>query len=69
MRCIIKTSINLGVKIMIYMTTLELAEKLNVHRVTIMRMAKDGRIPYIRISPTEFRYDFEKVMEALQPAE
>ena len=49
------------------MTTQELAERLNVHRITIMRMAKDGRIPYIKISDTEFRYDWDKVMAKLDP--
>ena len=47
------------------MTTNELAVKLNVHRITVVRMANDGRIPYIKISSTEYRYDLEKVMLAL----
>lgn len=48
------------------LSTNELAEKLNVHRITVVRMVNDGRIPHIKISDTEYRYDFEKVMTHLQ---
>ncbi len=45
--------------------TKELAEKLGVHPITVNRMAKDGRIPFIKISDTEFRFNYEEVIEAL----
>ena len=48
------------------LSTNELAEKLNVHRITVVRMVNDGRIPYIKISDTEYRYDLEKVMTRLE---
>jgi len=48
------------------LSTNELAEKLNVHRITVVRMVNDGRIPYIKISDTEYRYDLEKVMTHLE---
>ena len=48
------------------LSTNELAEKLNVHRITVVRMVNDGRIPYIKISDTEYRYDLEKVMARLE---
>ena len=47
------------------LTTAELAEYLNTARMTVLRMAKDGRIPHIKISKTEFRYDVNEVLKAL----
>ena len=47
-------------------TTFELAEKLKVHKMTIHRMVKDGRIPCVKLSKTEFRFDLIKVLEALK---
>ena len=49
-----------------FMSTSQLAKKLGVHRITVIRMANDGRIPFMKISDTEYRYDFEKVMAALE---
>ena len=48
------------------LSTTKMAKKLGVHRITIVRMANDGRIPYIKISDTEYRYDAEKVIAALE---
>jgi excisionase family DNA binding protein len=48
------------------LTTAQLAEKLNTSKMTVLRMAKDGRIPHIKISKTEFRYDIDEVLEALR---
>ena len=48
------------------LSTSQLAKKLGVHRITVIRMANDGRIPYIKISDTEYRYDYKKVMAALE---
>ena len=48
------------------LSTTQLAKKLGVHRITVVRMANDGRIPYIKISDTEYRYDYDKVIEALE---
>lgn len=47
-------------------STTQLAKKLGVHRITVIRMANDGRIPYIKISDTEYRYDYEKVIATLE---
>ena len=47
-------------------STNELAKKLSVHRMTVVRMAKDGRIPFLKISDTEYRYNYEKVITALE---
>ena len=48
------------------LTTNELAAKLNVHRITVLRMANKGTIPYIAIGKTEQRYEWDKVIEALE---
>ena len=48
------------------LTTNELAARLNVHRITVIRMVNKGRIPYIKVGKTEYRYDEEKVMAALE---
>ena len=48
------------------LSTNELAKKLNLHRITVIRMVNDGRIPYIKISDTEYRYDYEKVIASLE---
>ena len=48
------------------LTTNELAERLNVHRLTIMRMVGDGTIPHIKISKKEFRYEYDEVILALK---
>lgn len=50
------------------LTTNELAAKLNVHRITVIRMVNNGRIPYVKVGATEYRYDEEKVMQALEDA-
>ena len=47
-------------------STTEMANKLGVHRITVVRMAKDGRIPFVKISDTEYRYDMDKVIAALE---
>ncbi len=51
------------------LTTNQLAKKLNVHRITVIRMVSKGRIPYIKVGATEYRYDEEKVMTALENEE
>lgn len=48
------------------LTTNELAERLNLHRITVRRMSIDGRIPSIFISDTETRYDWDDVIAALK---
>ena len=48
------------------LSTTQLAKKLGLHRITVVRMANDGRIPYIKISDTEYRYDYDKVIETLE---
>ena len=48
------------------LSTTKMARKLGVHRITIVRMAIDGRIPYLKISDTEYRFDAKKVIAALE---
>lgn len=48
------------------LTTIELAEYLQVHPETIRRMVKRGQIPVVKLSEREYRFDFEKVMETLE---
>ena len=50
----------------ILISTSELAERLDVHKITVQRMANDGRIPCIKISSTEYRFKYSDVMEALK---
>ena len=47
-------------------TTNEVAEYLNVHRITVIRMANDGRIPVIKLSSKEYRYQLDEVLAALK---
>tara|TARA_R110002096_G_C14496554_1_gene715028 strand:- start:708 stop:890 length:183 start_codon:yes stop_codon:yes gene_type:complete len=48
------------------LSSAQLAEKLNVHKYTIHRMANDGRIPCVKLGKTDFRFDLKKVMAALE---
>lgn len=47
-------------------TTVQLAQILNVHTNTVRRWVKEDRIPRIKISETDFRFDVEKVIAALE---
>jgi len=47
------------------MTTKQLAESLGLHPETIRRWVKSGKIPVIKIGEKDFRFDCQKVMEAL----
>lgn len=49
--------------------TKELAEILNVHPETVRRWVKAKRIPYIKVGKRDFRFDVEKVIEALEGEE
>lgn len=48
------------------MTTKQLAEALNVHSETVRRMRIREQIPFIKVSDTEYRYNYEEVIEALK---
>jgi|TARA_R110002124_G_scaffold97565_1_gene242552 excisionase family DNA binding protein len=48
------------------LSTTDMAKHLSVHRITVVRMAIDGRIPFLKISDTEYRYDRDKVIAALE---
>lgn len=48
------------------LTTTELAELLKVHGHTVRLWAKEGKIPSIKLSATNYRFDYEAVMEALK---
>jgi excisionase family DNA binding protein len=43
----------------------ELAKRLNCHPSTIRRLAKQGRVPAVRVG-TLYRFDLNAVMKALQ---
>lgn len=49
-----------------FITTSDLAKLLSVHENTVRRWTRDGRIPHIKISETDFRYEVEKVIAALE---
>ena len=49
-----------------YITTKELSLHLGLHTETIRRMCRDGRIPYIKVSKTDFKFDLEKVIKRLE---
>ncbi len=46
--------------------TEELAKILDVHPNTIRAYAASGRIPFIKLSERDYRYDLEKVLEHLR---
>lgn len=48
------------------MTTGELAKMLNVHGHTVRLWAKEGKIPYIKLSATNYRFDYDEVIKALK---
>lgn len=47
------------------LSTAEIAEVLRVHPETIRRLVRARRIPYFKISPTEYRFDTTAVLAAL----
>lgn len=48
-----------------YVTADELAESLRLSSEMILQMARDGRIPAIRLSSKAIRFDVQAVAEAL----
>jgi excisionase family DNA binding protein len=44
----------------------ELADRLKVTRATITKWRKLGRIPFLRVNATVYRFDYEAVLEALR---
>lgn len=49
----------------ILLTPRDVAARLNLRPVTVLRWANDGRIPSIRLSSTVIRFDWDAVLEAL----
>ncbi|MCP4279521.1 MAG: helix-turn-helix domain-containing protein [Alteromonas sp.] len=47
------------------LTTKELAESMGVHPETVRRLVKRNKIPYLKISETEFRFIEADVIRAL----
>lgn len=47
-------------------TSAEIAEIFQVHGNTVRQWTREGKIPAIKISKTNYRYDLEKVIEALK---
>ena len=48
-----------------YLTPADLARRLQLSPETVRQLAKDGRIPCIRISPKVLRFDPQAVNDAL----
>ena len=48
------------------LTTNEIAEKFQVHPHTVREWTRTGKVPAIKISKTNYRYDFDAGMEALK---
>lgn len=44
----------------------ELAEYLNIHHGSVKRMVASDRIPFIRLSKTDLRFDLEEVLKKLK---
>jgi excisionase family DNA binding protein len=51
-----------------YLTAAELGRRLRLSPETIHQMARDGRIPCIRLSAKVIRFDAEAVAAALTPS-
>ena len=48
-----------------HLTTREVAERLSVHPMTVLRMVKDGRLKSIKYSSKDYRYSMAEI-EALE---
>lgn len=48
-----------------YLTATAMGNKLCVDRMTVMRLAKKGKIPYIKVGGT-YRFDPDAVIKALE---
>jgi len=48
------------------LTTKQIAEKLGVTAYVVRKLVKNGQIPVIRLSETDFRFDETAVMEAIK---
>ncbi len=46
--------------------TKQLAKILGIHPVSVHKMTRAGKIPYIRLSARDYRYDLDEVMNALR---
>ena len=52
-----------------FLTTKQLAERLQVSTRTVRNMVKERRIPVIRMSKRDFRFDIGMVKRALEKEE
>lgn len=48
------------------LTTTKLAEALNTHPATVLRLAREGRIPRMQLGRHGYRYNLDEVLEALK---
>lgn len=48
------------------LTAEEVAEVIKMHPVTILRLAREGKIPCLRIGPRTIRFSMDAVMTALE---
>ncbi|HWW75530.1 MAG TPA: helix-turn-helix domain-containing protein [Pyrinomonadaceae bacterium] len=52
-----------------FLTARQLAEVLQVSESTVRRLARDGRIPSVRLTPRILRFNLKSVVRALDGAE
>jgi excisionase family DNA binding protein len=48
-----------------FLTSRQLAEVLQVSETTVRRLARDGRIPCVRVTPRLLRFNLKSVLRAL----
>jgi len=49
------------------LTSSKLAALLGVSKVTVLRLAKEGEIPFLRLPSGHYRFYFEDVRRVLEP--
>jgi excisionase family DNA binding protein len=50
-----------------FLTARQLAEVLKVSESTVRRLAREGRIPAVRVTPRLLRFQLKSVLQALGP--
>lgn len=49
-----------------FIGTRELCEVLQVSKATILKLVKENTIPHLKVTSTNFRFDLDKVITALE---